>query len=143
MAEQKTIKSSQFGEVQIDVKKIIKFPEGILGFEELKKYVLLNIEDFEPFQWLVSFDDPEISFPLVSPLIIDPKYSPEIKKGNLKVLKGFEEKDLLLFVVVTIRKEANKVTANLRAPIVINEKTKLGIQTILDDEELSASFQFL
>ena len=37
--------------VEVDEKKIVEFPEGLLGFENVKKFAIIDSE-YEPFIWL-------------------------------------------------------------------------------------------
>jgi len=139
MGAQATIHNSQFGKVNIDLDKVITFPEGILGFEEIKKYVIIELAEYEPFQWLIALDDPEVMFPIISPILVRKDYDPELTKKDITKIGEFEEKDLLLYTIVTIKGKEEKgvevksVTANLKGPLIINQVTRLGQQVILEE----------
>ena len=130
----RTIYNNQFGEITFDEDKVVNFVDGILGFEDLKKYIILDIEDFEPFQWLISIEDSNIAFPIISSLAVMEDYSPDLKKKEIEYfLDEFEDKDLLLYVIVTIKDNMKKVTANMKGPIIINQKSRNGIQVIVEE----------
>ncbi|RKY85530.1 flagellar assembly protein FliW [candidate division KSB1 bacterium] len=132
---ERLIKNSQFGDIKFDEDKIVEFSDGILGFEDLKQFVILDIQEFEPFQWLISIEDPEIAFPIVSPIVVMDNYSPNLSKKEIEYFLGeFEDKDLLLYVIVTIKENLKKVTANLKGPIIINQKSRKGIQVIVEED---------
>lgn len=114
------IKTNQFGEVEYSPEHIIKFHSGIFGFEQLKNYLLIKIDD-DFFYWLNSIDEPEIAFPLVGVRVIDDNYPAE---------EGHEP-----FGIVTLNHEPLRTTVNLKAPVFINQTTKTGFQTILDTDK--------
>jgi len=105
--------------------------------------VILVFEEYEPFQFLVAVDDPEITFPIVSPLIVIEKYLPEITKDNVALIGDFADEALILYAIVTIKEDKKKVTANLKGPIIINQKNKIAQQIIIEEEEYSMEHPFL
>ena len=115
----------QFGEIEFEESSIIFFSGGILGFENLKRYVLVQTGE-GLFQWLNSIEDPDIAFPVVSIRIVD-EFFPQ-------------EKDHEAFAVVTFNPDPLKVTVNLKAPVYINQNRKTGYQTILDDDKFIINY---
>ena len=115
--------------------KIIKFYKGMLGFEGLKEFKFFDVEENPNFKLLKSNDEQHIGFVVVSPFDVNENYEVNLKKSTIKALKIEKEEDVLLFTTVTLNKDIKKITTNLRAPIVINIKTLLGEQLILDKEE--------
>ncbi len=124
------IKTAQFGELEVEEQYIFRFEEGVLGFENLKEFVLISEEDSDPFKWLISVDEPAVGFPLISPWHIDVEYNPG-KKFNL-------EKQVL-FVVITLGDESGAITANMKAPIVLNIENQTGEQVILPKDKYSTT----
>lgn len=113
------IESKQFGEIEFDESIVYKFKDGIIGFEKLNEFILLNSED-GVFFWLISVEEPEIVFPLfpVRPLF-----------ENYPKDKGYEP-----FGVVKLSKNLEEITINLKSPVYIDTKNKKGYQSILDDD---------
>ncbi|MFW5663186.1 MAG: flagellar assembly protein FliW, partial [Bacteroidota bacterium] len=70
------IKTLHFGEIDVESQYIFNFPEGLLGFENLREFVLISEEETVPFKWLINLEEPEIGFPLLSPWHIDLTYNP-------------------------------------------------------------------
>ena len=70
MSKTFTVTNSQLGNLPIDPDKITTFPEGLIGFEDLIQFAIINLPEYEPFQWLLSIDDPDISFPIISPILV-------------------------------------------------------------------------
>lgn len=118
----------------ISDKQQIIFEEGILAFEEYKNYILLEDED-SPFYWLQSVDNTELAFALIDPLEIHKTYSPKINKQYLEKIGQGNDEDYAIYVIANIPEEVNKMTVNLRAPIVINVNLRKGIQVIVENEE--------
>ena len=138
-----TVVNPQLGTLTIDPDKISTFPEGLIGFEDLTQFAIIDLEEYEPFQWLLSIDEPDITFPIISPLLVIDDYNPEISRAEAYNLGEFEDRDLLLYAVVTIRPEMQLVTANLKGPVIINQKQRLGQQIVLADERYSTNHEFM
>jgi flagellar assembly factor FliW len=143
MAESFTIKNSQFGELTIDPARIIAFPEGILGFEDLKRYAIQVFEDYEPFHWLISVDDPEVLFPIISPKLVKEDYNPEVHQEDVRLLGDFKDEDLLMYLIVTLGSGEHQVTANLKGPLFINQAEAMGQQVVLESDEYPLKYVFL
>ena len=119
------IQTSHFGELEYGEDRIIRFTNGILGFEELKEYLLLKSDD-ELFYWLTSIEKPEIVFPLIAIRLIDSEY--------------IEKPDNEAFGIVKLDPDPSNITVNLKAPVYINQESKEGVQTILDEEKYPISY---
>ena len=142
MSKEIVINNSQFGELNIREDKIINFPQGIFGFENLKRYAILVFEEYDPFQFLISIDDPEISFPIISPLLVNEKYEPKIIKDDVSLLGDFVDEDLIMYAVITIKGDSKRPTANLKGPIIINQNNKIAQQIIIESDEFSMEQYF-
>ncbi|OPX24493.1 MAG: hypothetical protein B1H02_03360 [Candidatus Latescibacteria bacterium 4484_107] len=125
------IQSHTFGAVEVKEDMVLRFPDGIIGFEELKRYVILEVEEYGPFRILLSLDDPEVGFPLIDPALFFPDYTPNIPPSDLKRLSLPSMDEGRIFCIVTLRKPEESSTVNLRGPIVIHPETRIARQTIL------------
>jgi flagellar assembly factor FliW len=128
--EKRLIQSSQFGSLEIEVDYVFHFKEGILGFEELRDFVLISDEDTVPFKWLISLEEPAIGFPLLNPWHIMLEYEPGVK---------IDLNTEAPLVVVTLEDENGLMTANLKAPILLNVKDMSGRQIILTSDKYSTN----
>lgn len=128
--EKTVIKSSQFGELEVSPENVFTFEEGLLGFEEYKKYVLISDEITEPFKWLIALEEPEIGFPIVNPWHIDIEYNPG-KKYNYEVV--------VPMVIVTIGGGVSEMTANMKAPLLLNIEDMSGEQIIIANDKYSTN----
>jgi flagellar assembly factor FliW len=116
---------------------IITLPLGLLGFEQIKKYVLLNDPEQTPFMWLQVLDDPDRAFLVVSPFVLLPDYKPEISDEDVKFLGLAQPEDALIINIVTLLANG-RATMNLKGPIILNRHTLRGKQVILTN---AANFQ--
>lgn len=137
------VKTKFFGEVEIDDAKILEFPNGIIGFEDFKKFAIIyDVEDESEnkISWLQSVEEPVLALPVVDPLAIVAEYSPMIEDELLKPLGNPADEDLLCLLVMTVPSDMTKVTANLKAPVIINSKTNKGVQLIVDNTDYPVKF---
>lgn len=113
---------------------VITFPAGIPGFERNRRFVLVEIPDYVPFEWLVCIDGSRLRFAIINPLLFRPDYSPNMTKEQLEDLGIEKPEDVLVFAIVTIKENPTESTANLVGPVVINKTRRLGKQVIIDDD---------
>lgn len=108
----------------------IRMPAGILGFEQIKDYLLISNPMEEPFRWLRVKNDPSLAFVVVEPFLVEPGYSPDIPQADVEFLGLKEPAGAVLFNIVTLRPN-QRATINLKGPIVINRNTGVGKQVII------------
>jgi flagellar assembly factor FliW len=123
------ITTKAYGNVEIDDRQVLSFPQGIIGFEQFKNYALLDTAQ-QPFFWLQSLDVTEIAFVLISPAVFRPDYTPDVPPEDIEELALESPDDLLVFAIVTIPENQNRMTANLQGPVLVNRKTRTGRQSI-------------
>ena len=131
-----------FGEITIDDDKIIKFPNGIIGFPDLTEFTLVYDEEkgTESIHWLQSIQEPAFAMPVMDPLIVYPGYNPEVDDELLDVLGKIVPEELLVLVTVTVPKDLTKMSVNLKGPIVINAAEKKALQVIVEGDEYQVKF---
>jgi flagellar assembly factor FliW len=108
----------------------VRLPLGILGFEQIKDYVLLADPAEEPFAWLRVADNTSLAFVVIDPFLVVPEYAPDIPQADVDFLDLKEASDTRLLNIVTVH-GAGRATVNLKGPIVINRHTHTGRQVIL------------
>lgn len=131
------IQTSRFGLIEIKDSDLVEFPEGILGFGQLRKFVLLDDPNDEIFAWLQSCEEPGIAFPVLEPELFDSAYSPNLTKSDLTALELKEDRGYRMFTIITIPKDPTQMTANLKAPIIVNVEKRLARQCVLQDNKLA------
>lgn len=125
------IDTKYFGLIEIQEKDIIEFREGIPGFLNLKKYALMH--DNSCFSYLQSLENKHVCFVVISPAIIMENYDIMICEDTVNKLEIKKPKDVAVFAIINIHEDAKDITANLKAPIIINASNRTGRQEILDD----------
>lgn len=108
---------------------VLRFPLGLLGFEQFKRYELLSRPEEAPFLWLQVLDQPDLAFVVVSPTVVAPDYEPQISDEDVKFLDLCTPTDALVFNIVTLR-GPNNATVNLKGPVLVNRRTLIGKQII-------------
>ena len=131
------IKTKVFGEITIDDDKIIDFPNGIVGFPDLVQFTLIHDEEKgkDSIHWLQSLQEPAFAMPVMDPLLVCPEYNPEVDDDILKNIGELIPDETLILVTVTVPKELQAMSVNLRAPIVINAAEKKATQVIVEGDE--------
>lgn len=125
---------SQFGEITYDHTDVIRFPDGLFGYDQYKRYLVWEDEQYRPFRWLICLENPTLIFPVVDPMLICPDY-----RTHLNDVNGATT----VLAIVTIGESIDRVTANLRAPVVIEEESRTGKQLILMNTNLSLRYRIV
>jgi len=129
------INSKPFGEIEIDEKEILNFPEGILGFEGYNQYIILRESDDAAFFWLQSLDDTDLAFVVINPLDVIEDYSPFVNDESLEIIEQPKEDEVGIICIVTIpQDDPDKMSVNLQGPILVHKEKKLAAQFISDNE---------
>ena len=108
----------------------VRMPNGLLGFEQYKDYVLVTNPDEHPFAWLQVLDQSGLVFVVVDPFLVMPDYQPDIPQADVDILKLKQADDALVLGIVTIH-DARRATVNLKGPVVMNRHLHVGKQVIL------------
>ncbi len=108
----------------------VRMPTGLLGFEEIKDYVLTTNPEEQPFAWLQVQDNSSLAFVVMDPFVALAEYQPDIPQTDVDFLKLKEPDDALLLCIVTIHNH-QRATVNLKGPIVINRHTHIAKQVII------------
>ncbi len=118
--------------------QVIRFPAGLPGFENARKFIIMSVPEHQPFHWMECVDEGNnIRFAIINPLSFRPDYQPKIKKEELASLNILDAKELLLYVIVTLRNPLMESTANLMGPLFINIREKVGKQIIIENDAYS------
>ncbi len=128
------INTEKFGEISIDDNLIFDFVEPIIGYDGLRKYVLVEHSVNSAFKWLQSVERPDLAFPVTSPAFFDIDYQFEIPTEKADKIDLHSVESLISLNIVTIPSQnPKKSTINLLAPIIINAANKQGMQIILSN----------
>ncbi len=131
---------TRFGTSETSENKIIDFPAGLPGFEDLRKFIIVEADNTKPIYWLQSIENKHIALPVIVSFAIINDYNIDIRENELEDLDLESKNDLLILNVVVIPEDVRKMTVNLAAPVVINAKRGIGKQIIIDAAELPLRF---
>lgn len=131
------IQTSRFGVVELSSDDIIDFPEGILGFNSLRKFVLLDDPNDDIFAWLQSCEEPAIAFPVLEPELFTQNFEVHLSKNDLEAIRLNSNEGFRAFSIITIPQDPTQMTANMKAPVIINVSRRLGRQCVLQDNQLA------
>ncbi|SHK14122.1 flagellar assembly factor FliW [Anaerobranca californiensis DSM 14826] len=134
------LNTARFGKLEVKGEKIITFPQGIPGFENLTKYILLEEPDTNgAFYWLQSVEDGDISLLLTRPYLFT-DYQIQLDRELLEDIGITAEGQGEVFTVVNVPDDFQRATTNLMAPIILNSDTMAGKQIILTDSHWPIKF---
>ncbi|SIO39206.1 flagellar assembly protein FliW [Halodesulfovibrio marinisediminis] len=138
MEEQKEIViETRIGTQSISMDKVIEFPRGLLGFEDHHSFTLLQLRDASPFLVLQSMDAPNLGFLVADPYSFIDDYPVIINSADEETLQVEDPADVAVLVTVTIPHGRPENTAlNLSGPILVNRKSRRGVQTPLTDRNV-------
>jgi len=131
------IQTSRFGQVEFQSEDLLTFPEGLLGFADLRNFILLDDPSDEIFVWLQSCEALEVAFPVLEPELFSENFKINLTKNDLELMQMKTQEKARFFCIVTIPDDPTQMTANLKAPIVVNREARLARQCVLQDNNLA------
>ena len=128
----------RFGTIEVGEDKLLHFEHGLPGFPDCERFIVMDHDRETPLKWLQSVDQPEIAFLIVEPEQVLRSYEVEVPDPVLRVLgweDGGDPSDVAVFVILNVTDE--ELTANLRAPVVVNLAKRRAFQLILDSPDIA------
>lgn len=135
------VNTTRFGELQVNKEDVINFPEGLLGFESLKKFFVVDPGDSTLILWLQSIEDDKIAFPIIEPKIFKPDYVAKLLPADMNSVELESLTQAKIYSILTIPSDITEMSANLKAPVVINNEKKIAKQIVLQDSKLSVKYE--
>jgi flagellar assembly factor FliW len=136
--ETTTVESTRFGTVTFAESDVFVFPWGLPGFDELRHFLVLSLDNQDGFFWLQSLDDPQVSLPLADPWACFPDYEPKLPTFA-RLSLDLERPEEFVTLCVAVIPEEGPVFMNLMAPIVLNLRTRIGRQVALEGSNYSVA----
>jgi flagellar assembly factor FliW len=137
------IHTVNFGDLEVPEDKILTFKEGLPGFPQIHRFVVLELEEIKPFQYLQALDDPPITLFVINPFMVEPTYEFRLSETDMADVNSKNSSELAVYAVATIPENPSDATINLMAPIVINENDRCGKQVILHESKYSVKHPLL
>ncbi len=122
---------------------LLTFPKGLLGFEKLTAYRLIEPRDGYPLKFLQSVESEEVTFTCIDPVAVKEDYEVPLGDEEAEVLSLESQGDALILTLVVIPEDPRRMTTNLAGPLVVNVKTRVGCQIILNSEKYPLRFPIL
>lgn len=124
-----------FGSVEVAPENVISFPQGLVGFEHLRQFMLVHETDKgEPSSFtLQSLESPELAFQIVDPTAIGFNYELALNDAENAILQSPAPNDVaVMLVLFTQDSDEKAISASLRAPLLINTKARVGLQKLME-----------
>ena len=129
------IKSTRFGDLEVEEEQLIKFPHGIPGFPDETIFVFIPLDEESPFSYLQSITEPNLTFLLADPFAFFEDYEFVLEDEVVQELELSQENPPQVFLIATVKGDLQHMTVNRLAPIVVNRLKHTGRQIILDKPE--------
>jgi len=128
------IQTGRFGEIEVSEEILLTFPSGLVGFPTVQNFVVLDVAEDCQYQWFQAINEPDLAFVIIDVHLLDQKFQADISDEGMAELEITPSDPVLILAVVTIPAgEPDRATANLRAPLVVNLRTRKGKQLILHE----------
>ena len=141
------VESEKLGEIEVDETTVLTFPHGLLGFDDMRRFALVDTHNSGLYFWLQSLDDPGLAFLTAVPWPFFPEYEfelPDADRDALGLVEPAHDSDddaptmvLCLLTVDHGVDDQRDITANLLGPLVINTASRVGRQVVLVDGDFT------
>ena len=129
------ITTRDYGIIEVNEDSVIRFDNGILGFEEYQNFILLDDSNGEsPFRCLQSLEESDLAFVVIDPFIVKPDYEITLGEDLLERLDIKSKEDVLILAIVVVPEDVSLISFNLRAPIVLNVNQRKGVQYVVEND---------
>lgn len=132
----RVLKDTRFGDIEYDDDKSISFPEGLLGFETLRDFLVLPSKNEGPLFWIQSVEDSQVAFVVTDPTSFFPEYAVALDEQERESLGVQEGEEVFVLSIVSV-KEGGSMTLNLAAPVLLSYGSKKALQVILEKTQYS------
>ena len=130
------LSTKYFGSIEYDPAGVLDFPNGLYGFEEEKRFLLLPFHGSDGnllcFQ---SVQTPSLAFVAMNPFSLKPDYTPVLSEEELFLMGAKESTELCYYVLCAVREPVAETTVNLKCPVVVDPDRRVAAQVILDTKE--------
>ena len=117
---------SRLGRVSIDANKVIFFPQGLIGFEELKRFSLVEFKKKSPFLLLQSMEQAHFGLVVTDPHIFLPDYAPRLTPVEKKILRKDVSELLILVSVTKIALQSPQNDSPFGGKVLLSEFANVG-----------------
>lgn len=134
------LETTRFGAVEVDDDAVITFTQPIIGFQDYRRFVVLPGPEGSRVWWLQSTESGELAFVIMDPRSVVPDYEVRLGGHELTELAAKDVSELEVYTLVVVPQDPSEVRTNLKAPVLINRRQRLGKQTILEKSSYPVQF---
>ncbi|MHC1701093.1 MAG: flagellar assembly protein FliW [Humidesulfovibrio sp.] len=135
---------TKLGEREIARDSIIYFPHGLIGLDDKREFVLIQVRENSPFLLLQCVTDPGLGLLVADPYPFLPDYDVKLEGPEKKILRVENIRQIAVLVTVTIPKaNPEETTLNLSGPIILNTQARLGLQAPQMDAKHPTHFRLV
>nr|WP_325212084.1 flagellar assembly protein FliW [uncultured Oscillibacter sp.] len=135
MTETLKLQTKYFGEIEYDAGDVVRFPEGLFGFEEEQGFLFLPFEG-GGLLCLQSVKTPALAFVVLDPFTLKPDYAPELEPSELRAFGVKEVGELAFYVLCAVKNPVSASTVNLKCPLAVHPETREARQVIMERYEM-------
>lgn len=132
---------TRLGRISVDQGRVIRFPRGLIGFEDRKEFTLLQIKADSPFLMLQCVTNPELGLMVADPFAFLKDYEVKVGNAEQRILRLENIRQVAVLVTVSIPKGRPEETClNLTGPILVNYAARIGLQIPQVDSKYPSRF---
>lgn len=128
-----SFETTRFGTLDYASEAVIELPEGLIGLPKLRRWLMLDMDEHSPIRWFQSLDRADFGVPVIAPFFFAETYEIDTRRA----VPAGQDADVVALIIATVHPGGERITGNLRAPLVIDTDTRRGAQIALDDDQLS------
>ena len=137
-----TIETKKFGIVDVNPNAVFEFVLPIIGFNDFKKYTIIDFKPDSPFKWLQSMDDMELAFPVTLCSFFGIDYQFDIPDDEAQKLEIESADDVFVCNIANIpSSNPQGATINMLAPIIINLANQKAMQVVLKNTDFQVRYK--
>ncbi|MCI1959326.1 MAG: flagellar assembly protein FliW [Clostridia bacterium] len=137
------IETKYFSNIQYTDDEVIFFKDGLFGFDNYKKYLLIRFDnENSSLLCLQSLDEKNIAFVVINPYYFIKDYKVDVPDDDCRQLKISNASNVMVYNICVVNDTVLKCTANLKCPIIVNQDTRLAKQIILEDSSYPFKYPF-
>jgi len=132
------LNAKYFSRIEYCKEEIITFEDGLYGFQDKKNFILIYFENTnDNFLCMQSIDDENLAFLMINPYHFLTDYEVILSDEDTHNLNISNADNVRTYAVCVVSDDANKSTANLKCPIIINIENNKAKQIILEESAYS------
>ena len=130
------LRTKYFHDIDYQPEDILRFPNGLFGFEDEKEFLLLPFAGSDgTLLSLQSVQTPALAFVVMNPFALRSDYAPQLPPDQLQQLQVERSQELCFYVLCVVREPVGESTVNLKCPVAVNIDRQEAMQVILDTQD--------